>query len=170
MSDEKRDRYDLGGFVKDFGQFIRDQNKKRVADNRLQYLIIPEQHKNGAWHFHGFMKGLLKSDLVRNEYGYLDWPEYSKRFGFMSLDEVKSREAACRYVTKYVTKDIAKTSIPAGAHLYYCSQGLKRKEVILKLCGDEPPFVFDYENEYCKIAWIRDDDLDLFNELTNLGK
>jgi hypothetical protein len=156
MNSEKRDRFDLNGFVKDFGQFVRDLNKKRVEGQKIEYLLIPEEHKNGAWHFHGLLRGFQKGELKRNEYGYLNWNEYSEKFGFFSCSKVKKKENACRYITKYITKDMLKTSIPNGAHLFYCSQGLKRKTKVVNLSLDEPPYKdFDYENDYVKIKWIR---------------
>ena len=42
----KRDRYDLGNYIKDLGQMIR--NYRRLYDVNIQYLLIPEQHVHGV--------------------------------------------------------------------------------------------------------------------------
>ena len=54
------------------------------------------------------------------------------------------------YKRKYVTKDLAKTRIGLNEHLYYCSQGLKRSELIYtgQLTKELEE---DYSNEYVKI-------------------
>lgn len=167
LDSEKRDRNNLKAFRKDFGQFIRDENKKRSEGQKIEYLLIPEQHKDGAWHMHGLFKGLqVGVDLVRNRYQYFDWLKYREKFGFISLSRIKSHEACSKYITKYVTKDIKKsTSLEGGAHCYYASQGLRRRETILTYCADRCPIaemprgdgefgLWDYENDYVKICWI----------------
>ena len=80
INDEKLDRYNLKGYIKKLGQFIRDYRKKHSTD--IQYLLIPEKHKDGAWHVHGLIKGIPADQLQKNEYGYLDWEEYKKRLGY----------------------------------------------------------------------------------------
>lgn len=168
LDSEKRDRNDLQAFRRDFAQFVRDQNKKRSQEQKIEYLLIPEQHKDGAWHMHGLFKGLREgTDLVRNEHRYLDWPGYRKRFGFFSCDRIRSQEACSKYITKYVTKDIDQsTALDSGAHAYYASQGLKRREALVTLCADRCPIAelprgngkygqWDFENEYVKICWLR---------------
>ena len=159
---EKRDRFDLKAFHKEFSQFIRDENKKRSESEKLRYLLIPEQHKDGAWHFHALFMGLGKKDLKKNEFGYLDWFAYRRRFGFFSCSKIKSHEACSKYITKYVTKSIASdVKRNAGQHLFYASQGLRRREVLDVLSGDKCPFMtgeksekWDFENEYVKIKWV----------------
>lgn len=167
LDGSKIDRNDLSSARKAISQFIRDENKKRSETQKIEYLIIPERHENGAWHFHGLFKGLVKGqDLTRNEHGYLDWSGYRRRFGFFSCSRIKSQEACSRYITKYVTKglnsDNAKaTNLEAGQHSYFASQGLKRREVIEKLCSEKIGFFdpemsenWSFENEYIKIAWL----------------
>ena len=58
----KYDRYNLKEFHKHNAQFVRDYNKKHGA--KIKYLIIPEQHKDGAWHEHGLFLGIPQSHLT----------------------------------------------------------------------------------------------------------
>ncbi len=161
LSAEKRDRFCLQNFSKDFGQFVRNENKKRPEGQKIEYLLIPEQHQDGAWHAHGLIKGLTKDDLKRNTKGYLEWFAYSKRFGFFSCSAIKSHEACCKYITKYVTKDVKKsTDLQAGAHTYYASQGLQRRELLERYAyGNnllfDPRGEWDFENEWVKILWLK---------------
>ena len=51
--DQKRttDRMNLEESIKDLSEWLRSVKKTRAPD--LKYLIVPEEHKNGGWHFHG---------------------------------------------------------------------------------------------------------------------
>lgn len=163
----KRDREDLAAFRKALAQFIRDQNKRRAENDKIAYIFVPEEHKNGCWHIHGLVKGLrLHLDLSTNEHGYLDWRAYRDRFGFVSVAPIRDYNACCTYITKYVTKAMnsatgLQTDIKAHGHLYFASQGLKRREALERYSTDKAHFLrdWDYENDYVKIRWL---DLDHF--------
>lgn len=155
INDEKLDRYDLKGYIKKLGQFIRDYRKKLGAD--IQYLLIPEKHINGAWHVHGLIKGIPADQLKKNEHGYLDWEDYKKRFGYCSIDKIRNQEAVSKYITKYIRKsfDTDRGVTDKESKLYYCSRGLRRpqkkKEGTLNSWElDKIPF--DYENEYVRVG------------------
>lgn len=141
----------------------------------MKYLTIPEQHKDGAWHEHGFIMGLPPEYLrlfdaeveklpkyIRDKLAggspVFDFPAYRQKFGFCDFEPVRSLEAVSKYVTKYITKSL-KTSVTAsGAHLYYHSLGLQRSEIIKKgslNCSQE---AWDYENDYVKVAWFSSPD------------
>ena len=167
LDSSKIDRNDLRGAREAISQFIRNENKKRSEAQKIEYLIIPERHEDGAWHFHGLFKGLVKGqDLTRNEHGYLDWNGYRRRFGFFSCSRIKSQEACSKYITKYVTKGLGSdsekaTNLDAGQHSYFASHGLKRRETIKKLSCEKMTYFcpeqsenWDFENEYIKIAWM----------------
>ncbi len=153
----KRDRYDLVAFRKDFAQFVRNLNRARAEDRKIKYLIVPEKHKDGAWHFHGLLMGLDEKDLKKNEFGYLNWEKYSEKFGFFSVSPIKSHEACSSYITKYISKGFAETDISAGNHLFFASQGLKGAEVVIKEVQDKCPYDnWDFCNEWVKIKWVNE--------------
>lgn len=168
LDENMRDRYDLTAFRKALAQMIRDLNKNRTEGQKIEYLLLPELHENGAWHMHGLFKGLqVGTDLCKNEHGYLDWFAYRKRFGFFSCSPIQSQEGCSKYITKYVTKAFntdnnersTAEAVGGRAHLYFASQGLKRREVLAKYEGGRPPDCsWDFENEYVKIGWINLDD------------
>ena len=160
---EKRDRYNLEEFISDFSMFVRNKNRNRAEDKKIKYVLVPEQHDNGAWHLHGLLAGLSKTDLVKNEYGYLDWLEYRNKFGFFSCSRIRKPINTAKYITKYISKDFAKTTLEKGRHLYYASQGLKRKEQICKQYGEKCSVdKWDFENEYVKIRFFSEDDIGEF--------
>ena len=151
INQNKYDRFNLKSYYKDFSQFIRDYRKKYNLD--IQYLFVPEQHKNGAWHLHGVIKGIPESHFKINSNGFLDWEVYKNRFGFISLDKIRNNEACSVYMSKYITKDFYKnTKIHKNNKLYYCSRGLKTAEIVFKGNIDFDLLSFpNFENDYVKI-------------------
>ena len=166
--DEKlRDRFDLSDFRKDFAQLVRNINRGR--ETKIKYLLIPEQHKNGAWHMHGLLSGLQSDDLrpfelseniperlkkmIRGGTAVYDWTRYRRAFGYFTCTEIESREACAKYVTKYISKDLQKTVREGGEHLFFASQGLKGRQTLIKNCADPCPVEkWDFENDFIRIS------------------
>jgi len=86
---------------------------------------------------------------------YLTWESYSKKFGYMSIDTIDNHEAACKYMTKYITKDMSKRVTELGAHLYYVSKGLVCAELVFEedTADNGKSIEISFENEYCMIGW-----------------
>lgn len=163
----KLDRFDLHSYWGAFGQFIRDYRKKYGV--QVGYLFIPEQHQSGAWHAHGFLRGIrtehLRQFLSNEKLPYrmleriesgtalYDWPLYREKFGFISLEPIRSKERAVSYISKYITKDLARSVNQLGAHLYYVSRGLQQAQE-LKRGELKYQVPVDFENEHCAISWF----------------
>lgn len=126
LASNKINRYDIKEISPKFKQWLKNSVKRKD----MNYVIVPEYHKNGAIHFHGLIsanfdfvesgtylipdkkKPVKESVLwkygytiddpwVREVYNISDYP-----FGFataIKLDD--NRLAVCRYITKYITKD-----------------------------------------------------------------
>lgn len=172
LDPEKNDVNDLNGVYKRFSQFLRDFRKTLPdGSEKIHYCIIPEQHKSGAWHFHGVLGGLpaeclhkfelsenipkrLK-DMIKGGTPVYTWKRYEKRFGWATLTAVQSHEAISKYVTKYVTKDMAAANVGTNRHMYYTSQGLNAPVTLAEgTSRDGVLFYTDYENEYIGIRNI----------------
>ncbi len=168
---EKRERFNLSEFRKDFSQMVRNLNKTRSENERIKYLLIPEQHKDGAWHMHGLLMGLTSADLreftlneklpekIRKSINFgkkvYNWEKYSQKFGFFTCTEIENKTACGKYITKYLTKDLQTTARENGEHLFFASQGLNGRETVLKECLDICPFTeWDFENDYVKVKWL----------------
>lgn len=167
LDPKKYNRNDLGKFRKDLSQFVRDCNKKYGL--AIKYLLIPEEHKKGGWHMHGFLMGLPDEHLrlftlseklpkyirekLKSGQAVYEWEPYRKKFGFCDLEVVKDQFAVSAYVTKYITKDLDRTVRESGSHLYYCSQGLSRSVVIFRGKANDG-LVYDYESDYNSIKWL----------------
>lgn len=114
---------------------------KRINTN-FAYLFITEKHKNGAFHFHGMIRGV--HDFYKNENGYLSHKLFDE-IGFNSFSRIKNYTKTCNYITKYITKDCVKNE--AGT-IYISSRGLKKalKYEIAPINID-----FTFENDFVKI-------------------
>ena len=165
---EKRDRFNLAEFREDFAQLVRNLNRSRAAGDKIKYLLIPEEHKRGGWHMHGFLKGLTPDDLrlftldeklpqrlrkqLKEGVKIYDWTRYRRSFGYFTCTEIKNGTAAAKYITKYVTKDVAETARESGAHLFFASQGLKGREKLEWRSFDKCPVDnWDFENDFVKV-------------------
>lgn len=150
INPEKFDRFDLSGFYKSFSKYINNLNSRRKDNEKLLYMLVPEQHDNGAWHFHGLMTGIPDDQLQVNENGYLDWPKLRNKFGFCSLSPVKDHEAVTKYIQKYVTKSMLLTQVPKNYRFVLASTGLKKGIKIRKLYG----LALDALKDYIKFDYI----------------
>lgn len=162
----KYNRNDLGKFKSDLSQFVRDMRKKykQEGSERLSYLFVPENHKDGAWHMHGLIYGLpaaATSPFIRGKHpkklidgGYLNWTDYEKKFGFVSLGVIRDQTATVLYATKYINKSIEALSELKGEHLYMVSRPLKKAEKIADvfLHCDELDKVASEEYKFCRVG------------------
>lgn len=164
------DRYDLDAIMKGLTKWLSNYSA-RHADRAVVYLLIPEKHKDGAWHLHGFLRGIPAADLhefTQEEhlpYGILErinsgkqvytWTPYARKYGHCTLEPIQSREGVSKYVTKYITKDLRRSVEEVNAHLYYCTQGLNRKQLVYReeVTQDFTP---DFENEHVRIKQSKD--------------
>ena len=154
----KHDRYDLKAYYSKFSQFLRNYNKRHNLNTK--YLFIPEKHKDGAWHMHGFLSGLPESHLIVNHKGYYDWIPYHDRFGYISMDKIRDKDKTSSYLTKYISKDLSNCVGELNSKMYYCSKGLKKAETIKKgrICANIHP---SFSNEYVEIKYFDNADLAL---------
>lgn len=147
LDPKKYDRFDLPKFHKDLSIFFKRLNRQR--DSKIKYLLVPEKHSNNAWHIHGLVSGLCRSDVSINSNGFLQFDAYSNQFGFCSLSCINSSVAVAFYVSKHISKQIQNGVTEIGSHLYYCSRGLKRGELVGLFNAASLPndFKFQYESE-----------------------
>lgn len=100
-------------------------NAKSRHSRDLQYLIIPEKHKSGAFHLHALIKGyngrLIDSGHLQGGRTVYNIPNWS--FGFSTAVKIDNQVAVSKYIQKYITKDMV---LFPGKKRYFCSQGLSR--------------------------------------------
>lgn len=150
IAESKYDRKDLVAWRDSFTQWMRDQRKKGYP---IQYLLVPEQHKDGSWHAHGFLSGVPEDCLISFERmhksgvklprklwksNYMNWTAYQEKFGFCSLGRIKNPVACGFYITKYITKDNDSMVKQVGLHSYYASRGLNGATKHVDFFGRDP--------------------------------
>lgn len=126
---------------------------------------------------HGLFMGLEDSDLrpfslseniplriknqIRDGETVYDWTKYRQKFGYFTCTKIKDNIAVSKYITKYLTKEFSASVRNSGQHLYFASQGLKRREALVVNSFDKCPFTdFDFENDFIKIKTFTVDDLE----------
>lgn len=183
----KFNRYELDSFQKRLSQFIRD--KRKAYGTQLSFLLVPEQHKDGAWHMHGLISGISSLALRRFrppepqklvDSNYLNWPDYMQKFGFCSLGPIRHPVATSFYISKYVSKELSRRGGALGKHLYFHSRPLNKavheSNVYAYNSGLDAVCVHDHE--FCKTGMVQNapwyfpyewEGVELCNELEPLG-
>lgn len=124
---EKVDRYDYSACVKKLSLWLNNCRKK-CSD--MGYLVVPEQHKDGAWHFHGLFSncdglGFVNSGK-RDEDGKPIYNIGAYKLGFTTATKVVDLERVSKYICKYVTKDLC--AVTFGKKRYWASKNLVEAE------------------------------------------
>ena len=136
FSKEKVDRYNAQACRGVMSGWLHRQAKHSP---NMQYVIVPEYHKDGALHFHALISGFngrLKDSgklTSRNQHIY-NMTGY--RAGFTEIVKIGEyadergdidREAEIQKIGTYIAKYISKDTIMLfGKKRYWCSQGLTR--------------------------------------------
>lgn len=111
--DYKSCRTKLQTFLKNFS----------VRKTHIEYIVVPELHKDGAYHFHGLLQGNLEPFLV-NAWNSDRFSLKGFKYGLNELERVRDSNKASAYITKYITKEL-NVSLQSTRR-YFVSQGLKR--------------------------------------------
>lgn len=132
----KINRYSLDVIQKALSVFLMNTRAKKYKE--LKWLIVPELHKDGAWHFHLLLAGLPDNELRDSGKTYKDtgrkiynWISYEEKFGWNTLIDIRGipleeMYKIAGYLTKYMTKAIG--VLRHNKKKYWASKGLKRPE------------------------------------------
>lgn len=102
------------------------RNLARDRGKDFKYLIIPERHKSGRWHYHALISGYsstLKASNCVTPSLHRVYNITSFRSGFTTAVFIDSKEGVSNYVTKYITKDFVTTF---NQRRFFCSRNLVR--------------------------------------------
>lgn len=143
----KIDRSDFGVVSSKMTSWLRNM-RQRYCPN-MKYVLVPEKHKDGTWHFHGlfancdglnFVQAIntqkeyrgkpnkyYGQPLVRNGQEVYDITRFS--LGFTDCTKVRDTKKVANYILKYITKDLCVEV--RNRKRYWCSQNLdKPKEEV----------------------------------------
>ena len=124
LDKKKINRYDIAEIVKR----LRIWLDNRVRRKELRYILVPERHKDGAIHFHGFFNDALSvidsGRLDQGGHKIYNLPSWD--FGFTTAIKLYGDyHKAVSYVCKYVGKSAEKI----GGRWYYSGGALRLPRV-----------------------------------------
>lgn len=107
FSPKEVDRMDYSACTKKLSKWLN--NLRRLAPDMV-YLFVPEQHRDGAWHFHGLFADVPQLTFVDSgcttKDGQTIYNILNYSLGFTTATKVRVTDAVSRYITKYITKDM----------------------------------------------------------------
>lgn len=125
---EKIDRYSYTECTKVFSKWLN--NARRDCPDMV-YLVVPEQHKDNAYHFHGLFSRVDGMNLeFSGHYDKQGREVYNVgkyNWGFTTATKVSDTHKASSYLTKYVTKDLC--AMTKGKKKYWASRNVRVPEV-----------------------------------------
>lgn len=146
------DRYNYDLCKSRLLKFLNNFKMRKVPD--MEYLIVPEQHSDLAWHFHGLIRGnidMYLSDTWRKDrfeiVGY--------KLGKCEVEKVKDTHRIASYITKYITKELANSL--KNKRRYFYSKGIKKGDSVEMLVASDISnidFVLGNFPEY-EITYVR---------------
>lgn len=132
------DRFDYDKCSRTIRQWLHNARKRFAPD--LQYLLIPERHKNGAWHFHGLLANcgsmVFASSGHRDKSGNMIFNMTKWQNGFTTATKIRDIHRVAKYVGKYITKSLC--DMTKGRQRYFVSNNLPSPVVELKFCDGDP--------------------------------
>lgn len=143
LDPSKIDRYDPAAVVRKLNQWTDNM----VRRHGLRYILVPELHKDGAYHFHGFLAGeglkVVDSGVEWDGRPVYNLPQWT--LGFSTCQELYGDyHKAVGYCCKYIGKQ--EYQRPLG-RWYYSGGGLAEPEYLL--CDLDPAdFRPDWEIEF----------------------
>ena len=117
-------------------------NHFRRHGRKFRYLIVPERHKNNAWHFHALLEGYQNETegfyTRKNKYITVSELKKTKKdknrkfitrytLGRSEIAPIKDKTKMSSYIKKYITKELIQDK---NAKRYWASRNLKTPEII----------------------------------------
>lgn len=130
---QKVDRYNFDEIQVKYSKLLENLKRRHIPD--LEYVMVPERHKDGAYHFHALFRGCggLVLEPARNPQGRLikskgqqvyNMPQFN--LGHNTATYVVDSGKAASYLVKYITKDLI--SDLKGRKKYWATKGIKKVE------------------------------------------
>lgn len=107
LNPEVVDRYDYHACNRKLSVWLNNM-KKKCPD--MKYLIIPEQHEKGGWHFHGLFANIdglgFENTGKLSKRGQEIFHCSSYKYGWQEAVKVYNHFGAVAYLSKYITKNL----------------------------------------------------------------
>ena len=125
-------RYDFSLCMKKCSRWIRNCQNRKAKE--LLYLLVPEQHKDGAWHIHGLLcntTGLTFTDSGKRYDGKIVYNLDDWKLGFSTATKVTDTYKVSNYITKYITKYLC--AVTPGKQRYFVSKSIPKPKTFTAL-------------------------------------
>lgn len=147
------DRYDYDSCRRQLEVFT-----KWLTVHDCKYIIVPEQHKDGAFHFHGLIQGDLllipavdanTNQIIPDIYNISNYTS-----GFTIVSKIKDNKRVATYLTKYLTKEL---NVPKGRKRYWASCSLDKPVESYQALSGLDTFIQDLEASASYVKHIYSD-------------
>ena len=122
-------RYDYNDCVDKLKKWINRIKKTYAKD--LKYIVVPELHKDGAFHFHGLIADIGEMEMINSgkklKNGNIIYNIVEYNLGFTTATKVVNSSASARYLSKYITKDLSMHI--KNKKKYWASRNLNKPEI-----------------------------------------
>lgn len=155
-------------------------NNMRTKCKDMKYLVVPEQHESGRWHFHGLFSNVENMKFVdsgkRDKKERVIYNVGSYRMGFTTATQIENVECAMSYIAKYTTKDLC--TVTKGHKRYWCSRNvdmpiiedymvMKSEKEIKEMFEDSITYSKRVSSEYCDVTYL---EMPIYTTNTNFSK
>lgn len=130
FNENKIDRFDYNKVVKKLTEWLDSRRRKDKNSQDFGYIIVPEQHENGAWHFHGLFNNCDKvfnfkdSGIKKN--GQIIYNMKKWKYGFTTATRIQSQQKVSKYICKYIKPSMF---FEKNRKRYYVSKNLNKPKV-----------------------------------------
>lgn len=123
FNEQKVDRYNFDECSRIARKWLNNQRRNAPE---LQYLLVPELHKDGAYHFHGLLANTgnmkFKDSGKRTKDKRIVYNMASWNYGFTTAVDIYDTHGISKYIGKYITKELC--GITKGKNRYFVSSNM----------------------------------------------
>ena len=106
-------------------------NIKKTYSPELKYIIVPELHKSGRYHFHGLISNIGSIEMTdsgkKTKDGNIIYNIGGYKLGFTTATRIKDESRVTSYIAKYISKDLC--SVTFNKKRYWSSRNLNKCKV-----------------------------------------
>lgn len=166
----EENRHDFEKMSKLLQKWLNNEQKYHETHHgqKFKYLIVPERHKNGAWHFHALFEDYKNptEDFYSRKNPYITISELKSKknknrkfltrfnLGRSELAPIRDKTKMANYIKKYITKELI---TEPNAKRYWASRNLKKPEIVLNIVSETTQIPEKYrtqEHEYHEVFEI----------------
>lgn len=126
---QKVDSYNYELITKKLSDWLKNMRKK-CPD--MKYIVVPEKHKSGRWHFHGLFADADELEFAESghvtESGQMIYNVGNYKLGFSTAIKLDGSPKVVSYLCKYITKEVCEAT--KGKKRYWASRNVKMPEII----------------------------------------